>query len=223
MSPPRRAAVALLLCAAAAPGCGNAPQPPAARGASAEEILAAHVEAVRTGRADAIQLDVPVTDDQLEQLAGLTGLKRLELSASQRGITDAGVARLAGLTDLEVLVLREAPLTDAGLESLQGLTRLKRLDATGTQLTDAGMARLAVAFPQLESLRIGGRHISDAGIAKLAALKHLRFLILVDTPVTDAVLPDIDGMQTLESFYLLGEHQVTDEGRAALRRDLHQH
>ena len=53
--------------------------------------------------------------------------------------TDAGVAHLKGLTQLQLLELGNTKVTDAGLANLKGLTQLQSLDLHGTQITDAGL------------------------------------------------------------------------------------
>ncbi len=88
-----------------------------------------------------------VTDADLAHLAGLTNLEGLYLSGTQ--VTDAGLAHLAGLTNLQELDLGNTQVTDAGLAHLAGLTNLVELYLTNTQVTDAGVEALRKKLPKL--------------------------------------------------------------------------
>ena len=64
-------------------------------------------------------------------------------------MTDAGLKELAGLTQLQALLLSgKTQVTDAGLKELAGLTRLQTLDLTDTQVTGAGLKKLQQALPK---------------------------------------------------------------------------
>jgi hypothetical protein len=80
------------------------------------------------------------------------------------------------------------------------------------------MQRLA-GLKELELLRFGSPHISDDGLAVVSTLPSLRFLPLIDVPITDAGLQHLHSMSGLESFYLDGG-RCTDEGLYALLRAL---
>ena len=80
---------------------------------------------------------IHVTNAGLEQLKGLTRLRRLHLSSTQIG--DAGLAYLKGLSQLQELSLGGTQVGDAGLAYLKGLTRLHVLNLGGTEVTDAGV------------------------------------------------------------------------------------
>jgi hypothetical protein len=66
--------------------------------------------------------------------------------------TDAGLAALAGLTQLELLRIDSKQVTDAGLEHLRGLKRLRRLDLEHTATTAEGRAALREALPKCKIL-----------------------------------------------------------------------
>ncbi len=85
-------------------------------------------------------LDLPstgVTDAGLAELAGLTNLQALDLGFTS--VTDAGLAELAGLANLQTLDLGLTSVTDAGLAELAGLANLQVLDLSFTRVTDAGL------------------------------------------------------------------------------------
>jgi hypothetical protein len=167
-----RALLALALAAALAT--------PACRGPDAdpdEPGFATQAEAVRRGRSDQIRLDhTPVGDEQLDALAGLEDkLRRINLSHSR--ISDAGLARIAGMRKLEQLRLASDQVTDAGLESLKDLKNLRHLHLIGMPITDAGLAHLH-ALAGLRSLYLDRTQATDDGVGRLVeALPnvHLHF------------------------------------------------
>ena len=105
-----------------------------------------------------------VTDAGLANLAGLTQLRKLGLDDTK--VTGAGLAHLAGLTQLQTLSLGRTEVTDAGLENLQGLTGLQVLSLDDTQITDAGLAHLR-GLTALQTLYLHDMKVTDAGVKKL--------------------------------------------------------
>jgi beta-lactamase regulating signal transducer with metallopeptidase domain/Leucine-rich repeat (LRR) protein len=155
-----------------------------------------------------------VTDAGLAYLAGLTQLQYLNLQEITN-ITDAGLEHLKGLTKLEDLRLYRVAITDVGLEHLKGLTGLRRLDLIGTKVTDAGLANLKV-LNGLQDLSLSGPGITDAGLVHLKGLAALQDLDLDGTQVTDAGLVHLKGLTTLQGLDLTGT-KVTDVGLAHLQ------
>ena len=93
-----------------------------------------------------------VSDRGLARLAGFPGLRRLRLDRTSIG--DAGMVHLGGLRSLEVLNLVETRVTDAGLEHLRGLEGLERLYLWGTDVTAPGARSLAEELPGLTIVRV---------------------------------------------------------------------
>ena len=52
--------------------------------------------------------------------------------------SDAGMANLAALHELQILVMMGPGVTDAALSAVRGHTRLEALDLLNTQITDTG-------------------------------------------------------------------------------------
>ena len=138
------------------------------------------------------------TDADIERIAGLKSLKRLDLSLtyiSDRGaerlkaldqledlnlfaaefITDAALAFLRGNRQLTSLNLRGTDVTDTSLAYVAELSHLKSLDISFTQITDVGLEHLA-SLAQLEELNLGGNKISGASLHVLKLLPKLRKL-----------------------------------------------
>lgn len=102
------------------------------------------------------------------------GGQRLELTLDNPGIrnpvdariSDVGLERLRGLSELRWLVLFYTRITDDGLRHLVNMKRLELLKIGSSHITDQGVAHLS----QLTSLRsryLNGTAISDVGVAEL--------------------------------------------------------
>lgn len=96
--------------------------------------------------------DTEISDATLAQVARLRNLQKLHLE--QTKITDAGLKQLKGLANLEYLNLYGTTVTDAGLAELTALKNLKTVYLWQTKTTDQGVALLKKVRPQLEV--IGG-------------------------------------------------------------------
>lgn len=143
-----------------------------------------------------------ITGGGLAFLAGLSGLRRLELSDVELG--QAGLQHLRGLTELRVLVLRDGALTDAGLASLAGLTELEELDLAANELTDRGLASL-VGLRRLERLVLRyNPEIAGAGLASLASLPRLARLDLEGLSLEEEHLASLSQLSALRELDLSG-------------------
>jgi len=91
--------------------------------------------------------DTGVTDADLATLKHLPDLEYLTLANTQ--ITDAGLAHLAGLNNLLVLTLSNTQVTDAGLVHLKALDKLEQLDLDGTKVTYQALDDLRTDLPRV--------------------------------------------------------------------------
>jgi hypothetical protein len=99
--------------------------------------------------------------------------------------SDAELAVLEPLTDVDCLYANRMSITDASLGHFKGMTKLQYLYLNRACITDAGLKEIA-AFPLLRELDLSKTQISDAGLQCLAALKQLTLLNLRNTNVTAA-------------------------------------
>jgi hypothetical protein len=105
-------------------------------------------------------------DKDIAPLAEVPQLQVLVVRAP--GVTDAGLAHVKGLADLEeVDLLCMSAFTDKGMDHFKGLTGLRRLTLDGTSVTDAGLKHL-YGLKRLEYLRLG-RRVTAAGVRDLRA------------------------------------------------------
>ncbi|MVM30643.1 ribonuclease inhibitor [Spirosoma sp. HMF4905] len=106
--------------------------------------------------------DTEISDATLAQVARLKNLQKLHLE--QTKVTDAGLKQLKGLDYLEYLNLYGTAVTDAGLAELTNLKSLKTVYLWQTKVTEQGIANLKKNMPTLDV--IGG--ISEKAAAELA-------------------------------------------------------
>jgi hypothetical protein len=179
--------------------------------------------------------EITVVDAGLEQLK--ERLKDMEhprdgdanpaLDLGKTWISDEGLQRIEGMTQIRQLSLAETPnVTDAGLRHLEKLTQLRRLSLAGNRnLTDAGLTRLAKSLTNLEALDLCDTNVTDAGLDSLRTLSHLRKLDLSkatvfstqpQTAITDAGLAHLKGLTQLEDLSIVGIG-ITDAGLEHLK------
>ncbi|GAB3966237.1 ribonuclease inhibitor [Spirosoma terrae] len=106
--------------------------------------------------------DTEISDASLAAVAKLKNLQKLHLERT--GVTDAGLKQLKGLTNLEYLNLYGTAVTDAGLAELAGIKSLKKVYLWQTKATAQGIDNLKKAMPSLEI--VGG--IDEKAVAEFA-------------------------------------------------------
>ncbi len=107
------------------------------------------------------------SDQGLEVLLPLADkITSLDLARTQ--ITDAGLAKIAGMKNLAELHLENTAISDAGLDHLKGLSALQYLNLYNTKVTDAGLPKLA-GLTKLKSLYLWQSGVTKAGVAALRA------------------------------------------------------
>jgi Leucine-rich repeat (LRR) protein len=120
---------------------------------------------------DLIELDVsecPVQDPLLDVLGKLTKLENLDFWNTE--ISDAGLAKLAGLKDLKELNLENVyNITDAAMDTIAGFEKLATLNISATQITDAALPKL-YGLKNLKKLNIS--HNPSVSSEAFKALKE---------------------------------------------------
>ena len=102
-------------------------------------------------------------DEQLGLLAPLQNhIRRLDLGGTK--VTDAGLAKVAGMSNLEQLHLEKTAVTDAGLAQLKGLGELEYLNLYGTVVGDAGLEHLK-SMPALRRVFLWQTHVTGPAAA----------------------------------------------------------
>jgi Leucine-rich repeat (LRR) protein len=139
-------------------------------------------------------------------------LQGLNLRSTRVG--DAGLARLAALTQLQYLELGQTRVGDAGLTPIRSLPSLWALGLHGTRVTDAGLASIS-EMSKLASINLSNTGVTDAGLDRLGAVQNLRHVNLNNTRLTDAGLAHLGALKQLQRLSL-NDTRVTDAGLARL-------
>jgi hypothetical protein len=84
-----------------------------------------------------------ISNEGLKRLGGLTNLRMLLLTNTK--ISDDGMKHLSGLTNLQFLWLENTQITDEGLKHLRSLPFLIYVDLTDTKVTNEGIKELQKA------------------------------------------------------------------------------
>jgi internalin A len=106
-----------------------------------------------------------VTDAVIAHLAPLTELEQLELVGT--GVTDAALATVGKFAKLTVLRIESsATVTDAGLKSLTKLKGLTSLKLNYASVSDESL-KVLTGFPKLTVLDVGGTKITREGAQTL--------------------------------------------------------
>lgn len=133
-----------------------------------------YVEAVSSG-VPRLRGAIRVTDFGASQLGKLAALRRLDVSRSE--LTAEGLEKLAGLHELEELILSHVQsIDDAAGPALAALPALKTLDVSFSQFGDAGLNAL-VRHPKLMRIVVAGAPVSDRAIAEFKKAKPGRSAI----------------------------------------------
>lgn len=112
-------------------------------------------------------------DDDVAHLAGMTGVRMLDLYGTQ--ISDSSCAVIGGLTSLEWLSFTGVGITQGGVRQLGALDRLVRLSLKRTRVTDAVIDTL-LGLPNLRWLSLSETMVSPRGVLRLRDAASLRML-----------------------------------------------
>ncbi|HEV8000114.1 MAG TPA: hypothetical protein VGP63_09555 [Planctomycetaceae bacterium] len=124
-------------------------------------------------------------------------------------ITDAGLASLEGLNNIEHIDLEGTAITDAGLEHLRHMTHLEVLMVTDTKVTAAGVARLKKSLPHLRV-----PHLSRAARDSQLAITNAGGIQASDP---SGKLREIRFERKLSDFQLLGLRNHLEVWKTSLR------
>jgi hypothetical protein len=131
-------------------------------------------------------------------------------------LNPADLAKLRALPKLEEIVFGGNAATDAGVaEIVKAVPQLRHLWLFRSGVTDAAFTHVAT-LAELESLHLAGAKISASALVEVARLAKLRVLELDDTDVGDAGLEAIKNMPALSELSFKDMRNVGARGMAAL-------
>eukprot|EP00884_Botryococcus_braunii_P003799 jgi/Botrbrau1/1341/Bobra.0063s0052.1 len=169
----------------------------------------------------ALQFRSLLSDNDLEQLPELCGMRSLRVMSLQRctaltGNPEGPFRHLASLTQLTALDIGQCEsLQEAAMEVIIKLPNLAALYMTGCRsMTDAAIARLVEARPDLRELEFGASAlITDAGLAHLAQLRDLERLSMTRCPsISDEGLMHLLGLPRLRTVIISCCANISEEG-----------
>lgn len=143
----------------------------------------------------------------LRHLSNVKQLRELYVFEDS-GVTDAGVAHIGELSELERLTLWSRRVTDRGIRHLIDLKGLRRLDLAGLRIGDESLATFH-EMSELEELILSETLVRGDGLANLHP--NIRRLHLYDTEVDDKAVVHLLSLPQLRYLGLYGT-RVTDEG-----------
>ena len=139
----------------------------------------------------------------------LQSLSKLEHICTPHELTDAEMAGIATLQMVREMEIVAPLMTDAGLASIARLRNLEVLHLDGTMMmTDDGLKVLA-ALPKLRHLRLAGP-FTDRGLAYLAAAPSLKAMWLETPRATEEGLHSLAKIQSLERLCVPWLDRITD-------------
>ena len=112
----------------------------------------------------------------------------------------------------------DGKVTDAGLAQLEGLPDLDTLNLGGAKIDGSGVAHLRES-KKLKWLSLECTQVDDAGVVNLAGYSELAYLNLLSTPVTDAAVDVLVKLPRLEMVVVSGT-KMTEAGVEKLRKAL---
>ena len=142
---------------------------------------------------------------------------QLEVSAvNAHSFSDAQAVLLPKIsTQLVWLKLGNTTISDAALAQVAKLKNLQKLHLEQTSVTDAGLKQLK-GLPNLEYLNLYGTAVTDAGLADLASLKKLKTVYLWQTKVTAQGIESLKKNNPgLEVIGGISEQEVAEFAKAA--------
>ncbi|MBX3415762.1 MAG: protein kinase [Pirellulales bacterium] len=154
-----------------------------------------------------------ITDDDLRQVAGLTDVESLLLAGT--GVTDAGLASIAAAKSLRELDLSQTAVSDRGVAALAALPALEQLFLTDTTIGDDAVRSLR-RLEYLSHLGLAGTKVTQASLADLAHMPALRWLSLARVPLDDRVLAELSQGKSWTELSIEGT-SLTDAGIEELR------
>jgi internalin A len=165
------------------------------------------------------RLSTPTNSAGLKHVGRLHSLQELYAYDARKSTPGDGLAELAGLNGLSVLILGNNLCSDTGLANLVGLTGVTQLGIGGERITDAGLNHVA-ELKGLRTLTIYKSKVTGVGLAVLRQLPSLTSLDLQDSAgIGDDAVAHLRKLDTLQVLGLPGT-SLSDSGTLLIRETL---
>ena len=133
--------------------------------------------------------------EDLEFLLQSQNLGAIELAGT--GITDAVLAKIGSLNDLQTIDLSHTNIGDSGLRALHAAKDLSSINLAYTKVTVAGLQTFLTNKEHVRMLNLGGLGLTDSELSKLP-VSSIPHLTLSHNPLTASALPYLRHAYTLD-------------------------
>ncbi len=159
-------------------------------------------------------ISTKMNDDWLTPIGRLTTLKTLRFTNNGK-LTDAGMEKLAGLTNLKQFSFVGTGIKGHAYAKMTGWGKVTRVSHRGSSIDDDGIKELCEHLPNLESISLAHAKFTDAGAVHLAKLTKLKGLELGLAKGTPAALKNLTVLPL--QYLQLGDGLDSAEGIAAIK------
>jgi Leucine-rich repeat (LRR) protein len=156
----------------------------------------------------------PFTDGDFQALAGLDGLKSVNLN--KLPVSSGIFATLGTCSNLESIAHQYNRFGDELWIHLAPLQKLVSISYQYDGLKPTGVGIGQLSKSPIRSLHLGSLPISDEGLAEMAGFSDLEHLGLENAKITDAGIKVIAGLKKLRSFHVHNTG-ITAAGLTALK------
>ncbi len=163
---------------------------------------------------------VAISPEVMAFLAGLDELVELVIEGN-RSFSGESFKGQKGFRSLETLILDDSALSDAGLAAIgEAVPDLKDFRMScktdqGTTCTAAGFGVLAGRLKSLTTLNLTDKGVTDDFMPHVGRLKNVTYMVLVDASITDAGLPHLKNLPV--GYFRLSGTQITDAALPVLK------
>ncbi|NLE37246.1 MAG: hypothetical protein GX621_04400 [Pirellulaceae bacterium] len=136
----------------------------------------------------------------LHVLPDLPNLHMLSIHKAN-SLDENAIETLGRLTQLETLVLKDAPITDSGLRFLQPMRSLEKLELSSIPIDGTGLRNLHECR-DLRTLYVWKGALTDEGMKAIGGLSQLETLFLVDCDIPVSSFAHLSGLRNLKWLIL---------------------
>jgi serine/threonine protein kinase len=122
-----------------------------------------------------IEKNKRISTNRIAELAAYKNLKRLDLS--QTLVSNATLAKLTPMTELQELLLKECPIGDEAMDSVVKFKKLRKLDIQKTVVSRDGLMKIAV-LPQLDEVNVKDTSIQPSDAMNFERQVKQRFCVV---------------------------------------------